>query len=84
MPDTERFRVVQGSVYADGSIHGAGDEVDLDPDAAEAMNADLEPADAAEDDDPECADENCSRSVDEPDEFCWQHSDDEDDGTDEG
>lgn len=82
MSDTESFRIVQGSVYADGTVHGADEVVTLDPDAAEAMNAELEPADADEDDDPECADENCSRGVDEPGDRCWQHSDDEDD--DEG
>ena len=53
MSDTKRFRVVQGSVYANGRVHGADEEVDLDPDAAEAMNADLEPVDAAEDEDEE-------------------------------
>jgi hypothetical protein len=36
-----------------------------------------------EDDDPECADENCSRGVDEEGEYCWQHSDDDEDDTDE-
>lgn len=30
------------------------------------------------DDDPECADENCSRSVDKLGDRCWQHTEDAD------
>jgi hypothetical protein len=73
-------RLVAGVFDDDGTLRYEDDEFAVS-EAAFDEHPELE---RAEDDDPECADENCSRGVDEPGDRCWQHSEDDEDGnTDE-
>ena len=67
-------------VRAGGKTFVRGEETATNADHADYLASEFdhfERVDAADDDGPECADENCSRDVDEAGETCWQHGDDE-------
>ena len=63
-------RLVAGVFDDDGTLRYEDDEFTV----SEATFDEHPELERVEGDDSECADENCSRGVDEPGDRCWQHS----------